>query len=119
MTPIVVKGRTETKKIRFDWTSDAEGNASGVTESPYHGSVELIKVTHDPDYMPTAAYDIVILDEDGDDLACGELKDIAPVVTKMIGCNECTLGSLADSPLTFQVTNAGSGKKGVITVYLR
>jgi hypothetical protein len=119
MTPIIEKGRTRTKKISFDWTSDAEGNASGVTAGVYSGLVDRVKVAHDPEHMPMAAYDIIILDEDGDDVACGELKDIAPVVYTVLSSTTCTLGAIADSALTFHVSNAGSGKKGKITVFLR
>jgi hypothetical protein len=120
MTPINEIIHRSPKKIEFKWTSDANGTASEVTEGFFSGVIKTIKVTHDVVSPPAAAYDIVISDDDGDDLGCGMLKDIAPVETKVFSGTQCTLGSLAESRISFLVTGAGgAGKKGTITVFLR
>lgn len=120
MTPIFEIGHTSPKKIVFEWTSDADNKASGVTENFYSGIVDRIKITHDSVSPPIASYDIYIYDDDGDDLACAGLKDIAPIATKMLSCETCALGAIAESRLTFQVSGTGgAGKKGKISVFLR
>lgn len=120
MTPIFEIGHRSPKKITFEWTSDINGVASGVTEEFYSGVIRNIKITHDSVSPPAAAYDIVISDDDGDDLGCGMLKDIAPVETKNLSNTQCTLGTVVESKIRFLVSGTGgAGKKGTITVYLR
>lgn len=120
MTPVYEIGHSSPKKITFEWTSDADGKALGVTDKFYSGLVDRVKVTHDPSAPPVAAYDIFIYDDDGDDISCNGLKDIAPIETKMLSCDMCALGAVVESRITFSVSGAGgAGKKGKISVYLR
>jgi hypothetical protein len=120
MAPIIEIGHKSPRKIVFEWTSDADGKASGVTEKCYSGEIQRIKVTHDSALPPAAAYDIFINDDDGDDIACDMLKDIAPVETKVISSTQCVMSAIVESKLTFNVSGAGgSNKKGKIMVFLR
>ena len=120
MTPIVEIAHRSPKKIIFDWTSGADGKASGVTDKFYSGEIQRIKITHDTTNPPAASYDVYIIDDDGDDLACDMLKDIAPIETKMLSSTQCALGAVAESKLNFEITGAGgAGKKGKVMVFLR
>lgn len=120
MAPVKEIGHSSPKKIIFEWTSDADGKASGVTTNFYSGEIQRIKITHDPISPPIAAYDVFINDDDGDDLACEALKDIAPVETKILSSTQCILGAVAESRLNFTISGAGgANRKGKIMVFLR
>lgn len=120
MTPIHEIGHSSPKKIVFEWTSGADGKASGVTDKYYSGIIDRVKVTHSQTVPPVAAYDIFINDDDGDDLSCGMLKDIAPIETKVISCTMCALGAIVESKVTFLISGTGGqGKQGTVTVFLR
>lgn len=108
------------RKIIFTWTAGTAGEAgtaSGTTTGAYDG--ELLGLTTDPDgtSAPTDDYDITLSDSDGHDvlLGAGANRDSAAVehVAK------ASLAAVCGSTLTFAVTNAGSGGKGVAVVYIR
>jgi hypothetical protein len=80
MTPIYEIAHTEPKKIKFDWESDIDGNASATTHSKHSGSVCCVSIVHDKQFPPVAAYDVYVYNDDGGDILCGEGKDIAPVI---------------------------------------
>jgi hypothetical protein len=120
MTPISEIVHTEPKKIKCEWESDEFGNASLTTKSYHSGEVSNVDIMHDAVTPPAAAYDIFILNNDGNDILCGAGKDIAPIENKMLTKEQCSLGAVSNSELTFNISGTGgSGKKGTIIVYLR
>ena len=110
---------TSVKKIKFDWTSGtgAEGGtASGETTYAYDGKIEAL-ITDPGATAPTDDYDITVTDEDGYDVLAGAGADRDTANTEQVLA--ASLGVVAGSKLTLNVTNAGDAKEGVCWVYLR
>ena len=114
---------TETRKsgiykISFDWTSSTAGAVSETTTYSYNAQV--MRAIFAPDAggtQPTDAYDVVVNDDDGYDVLHGlgaNLSNAANVYKS----NGDGLGCFMSSKLTLSVTNAGSEKGGIVTLYL-
>jgi hypothetical protein len=102
------------KVISVAWTSDAAG---AVTES-FHLDGELIRVVTNPDDVaaPTTLYDITLVDEDGFDIAGGELANRSATVTESV---TLAAPSTHYGPVTFTVAAAGDTKQGTAKLYYR
>lgn len=108
------------KKIGFTWTSgtDAEvGTASGTTTYSYNGEVIRLVTNPDGDDVPTAAYDMVVNDEDGNDVLMGAGADRSATDTEQVLAT--SLGCVANDKLALSITNAGAAKRGIIYLYIR
>lgn len=109
---------TVVKKIKFTWTSASDGTASGSTTFPYDGKVELLTtVPGTSGAAPSDNYDLTLTDSDGVDVlgGGGANRDTANT-EQVLGSS---LGAVAGSLLTLNVTNAGDSKSGVVYVYIR
>lgn len=102
-------------KIQWSWTSTAGGAADLITTKSYYGEV-LALVTNPDATAPTDDYDITITDADGYDVmqGAGANRDTANTETAVP-----TAKSVAFGKLTLNVTNAGSAKVGVATLYIQ
>ncbi len=101
-------------RIKWTWTSAADGTVVKATLSGYYG--EVIALFTDPGATaPTDNYDITVTDPDGYDVmqAAGANRDTANNETAVP-----TAKSLAFGPLTLNVTNAGDAKLGVAVLYI-
>ena len=107
------------KKVTFAWTAGTAGEAgtaTGTTTYPYTGN--LLKVVTVPGTVgdqPTDDYDITIKDEDGVDVANGQLLNRDETNTEWA---ISALGAVVGDKLTFAVASAGAGKKGVCYAYI-
>lgn len=104
------------KKIKFAWTSAADGTASGATPNVYDGQALMLVTDPDGTDAPTDNYDITITDSDGVDVLAGVGADRDTAVTEYVVAN---LGAVAKSKLTINVANAGAAKKGIAYLYIR
>jgi hypothetical protein len=106
------------KKIKFDWTSDADGKATKTTAESYTGqAVRLVIVPGAAPNAPDNLYDVAINDEDGTDVLMGGGADRSASATEQVGA--ANLGYVANDTLSLSITNAGAAKKGVAYLYIR
>lgn len=106
------------KKIKFDWTSDANGKATKETAESYTGQiVRLVTVPGAAPNAPTASYDVVVNDEDATDVLMGGGADRSATGTEQVGA--ANLGYVANDRLSLSITDAGATKKGVAYLYIR
>lgn len=107
------------RKITFDWTSAADGSASGVTLKEYSGQVLGFVTVPSAVDVPTADYDIAITDEDGVDVLHGLGANRSDTATEHVGPPiVADLGIVVHSTLTFTVAAAGDTKKGTAFLYV-
>lgn len=105
------------KKITFDWLSDdAAGTATGTTTKEYNGKVIWL-VTDPGAAAPTDNYDVTVTDEGGEDVLAGAGADRDTANTEYVA--EASLGAVAGSALTLNITNAGNAKDGEVILYIR
>lgn len=106
------------QKIKFTWTSAADGTASGTTTKEYTG--EVIRLVTIPSVAPDAPadnYGVKINDEDNTDvlMGAGALRDTANTEQVLAS----SLGCVANDKLSIAITAAGAVKKGTTIVYIR
>lgn len=109
---------TSVKKIKWDWLTDAAGQADATSVAVYNG--EIIGVTTVPDgggTQPTDLYDVTIKDSDGVDLLMGNGANRSNVNTEYI--TQANTLAAVDSQLVLQVLNGGNAKGGIVYVYIR
>ncbi len=106
------------KKIKFAWTSAADGTASGTTTKTYTGEViRLVTVPAGGADAPTDNYDITITDGDSTDVLVGAGANRATATTQQVLAS--SLGCVGYDTLTINITNAGNVKKGTAYLYIR
>jgi hypothetical protein len=114
---------TERKKtgiytITWDWASSTAGAATEATLSNYSGTI--LRAIFDPDTgdtQPSAAYDVVVNDDDGYDVLHGCGANLANDADVEKSTSD-GLGCVQDSKLTLTVSNAGESKGGIVKLYL-
>jgi hypothetical protein len=109
---------TSVKKLTFVWISTAGGVADGASTFAFDG--QLIGLTTIPaaaGSAPTDDYDVTVTDADGHDvlLGAGANRDTANTEHVATG----SLGGVAGSKLTVNVTNAGATKGGTVILRIR
>jgi len=105
------------KSITFAWTTAADGTCTQATTEKYDGQV--IFVCTDPGATaPTDNYDIALNDDNGVDVLAGAGANRDTADTEYIAAKE-SLGAVANSILTMEITNAGDSKIGTLYVYIR
>ena len=102
------------KKIQWSWTSTAGGAADLITSLTYNGIV-LSCVTDPGSTAPDDNYDITITDPDSYDILQGAGANRDTTTTETCAP---TAKSAAVGKLTLNVTNAGSAKVGVVTLFI-
>lgn len=107
------------ERISIAWTSTAGGAADVEIDNLYG---YLVKVVTDPDGtdVPTANYDITLIDENSVDAAESLLINRSDTLTQTV----YPVASGATTPVflcgthTFTVANAGASKSGVCVLYV-
>lgn len=105
------------KKIIFDWTADSDGNASDTTDSAYDGELIALATVPDGDTPPSDNYDATLTDANGHDVLINGGLNRDTSNTEIV--KRADLGAVSGSKLTFNISGAGSGGKGVAVVWLR
>lgn len=108
---------TAIKKIAFTWVSASDGTATGTTTHAYDGKCELLTTDPDGTDAPSDNYDITITDSDGVDVLGGSGANRSTSATQQVLGS--SLGAVAGSKLTLNITNAGDTKAGVVYLYIR
>jgi len=110
---------SNTEKITFAWTSGTAGEAgtaSGTTTYTYNGAVlRIVTVPGLAPNVPTDDYDLTLTDEDGVDVAVGQLANRDDTNTEMIATG---MGYVVGDKLTLTVAAAGAAKTGTCYVYI-
>ena len=115
----VVAGTT-VRKLTFDWTSDAAGDADQQSVETYDGLVTAVAQIPDPVDTPTDLYDVTVVDEDGIDVLHGEGANFPIATSATFKTREVDgLGVVTTSRLTLNVSNAGNAKKGKTILWIR
>jgi acyl-coenzyme A synthetase/AMP-(fatty) acid ligase len=107
------------KKMVWVWTSDGSGDVSGTDTGIINGT-PLRFVTNPSATAPSANYDIVINDEDGVDIAVGELANRHTSNSEQVLTGgDAKDGAAFNGPLSLVVSNAGSAKIGRLVMYYK
>lgn len=108
------------KRLKGDWTSHTDG---AVTSTEGAGTVyvngQILRVEFVPDSggtAPTDQYDCTILTADSIDVLYGQGANLSNASTVVIVSD---LGCVVNDALSLTVANAGSGKGGLVYIYLR
>lgn len=110
---------TSAKKIVWAWTSGTGAEGGTVTkETVFAYDGKIVGLTTDPgSTAPTDNYDVTITDADGHDVLLGAGTDRDTANTEHVA--EASLGAVAGSKLTLNITNAGDAKIGVVILWVR
>tara|TARA_Y100000310_G_scaffold321056_1_gene378182 strand:- start:399 stop:773 length:375 start_codon:yes stop_codon:yes gene_type:complete len=105
------------KYVQWAWTSDASGDVSGEDTKVLVGRV-LRWATNPSGTAPSDNYDIVVNDEDGIDIAAGDLanRDTSTSEQVLTG-GDAKDGATFHGTLSLVVSNAGNAKEGVLKMY--
>ena len=115
---ITEENASPVRKVKFKWTSAADGTATGTTTEVYSGEVaRLVTVPDGTTSAPTDNYDVAINDEDGTDILMGAGANRDTANTEQVLAS--SLGCVANDRLTLAITNAGDTKGGTVYLYLR
>ncbi len=108
-------GHTSLKKIVATFEDDADG-VSATTTGVYDGLI--VGLTTDPDGVaaPADNWDVTVTDADSHDVLLGAGLNRDTANTEHVSSG---MAGVAGSKLTFNVTNAGAGAKGVIVLWIR
>jgi len=104
------------------WTSGANGDANLFTcptDLDITGWIHEIETDPDGTTVPTASYDITLLNANGRDVAGGALANRSNSATEMDKplVNSIQQKAISDGPLTITITAAGTSKKGELLIY--
>ena len=102
------------------WTTSAGGvfTATAMSKS-VNGMVVMVETDPDGTAVPTAAYDITLLNSGGADIMGGSLANRSATATELTMplMNGNYTGVAVQGPLTLTVTTAGNSKIGVVKIY--
>ena len=108
------------KKIKFAWTSAANGTATGTTTKAFTGEIlQLVTVPGSAGNQPTNLYDITITDQDGIDVLNGQGANRSNVNTEQVVGSLAGLRCVVNDKLTINVSIAGDTKQGTAYLYIR
>lgn len=120
-------GGPQVRKYTLAWVAHTDGAVDLDTDEPIAG--EILRVVFDPGTpAPTANYDVLLKDEHGIDVLAGlganrhttSTEQIAvPGVSMTDGVTTSVRPFAVSGYLNLEVTNAGSGGAGTITLYVR
>jgi len=109
---------TSVKKLTFAWTSTAGGAADGTSTAAFDGAIiGLTTIPSGGGTAPSDNYSVSVTDADGHDvlLGAGALRDTAN--TEHVA--QTSLGGVAGSKLTVNITAAGASKQGTVILRIR
>lgn len=102
---------TPYRTVKMTWVSSTGGAADGTSTLRYSGAV--VDFINTNGTTPTASYDVVINDADGNDVLNALGANLSESATTHKTWKD-GLGYVNDSTLTLGVTNAGDSKGGTI-----
>lgn len=106
------------KKVKFAWTSDGSGDASGTSTNSYSGDIlGLVTVPGTGDDKPSDNYDLTITNADSVDVLNGSGANRDNTNPEYV--QGTSLGWVTNSPLTATIAEAGATKSGTAYLYLR
>lgn len=112
---------TSAKKVVWTWTSGTGAEGGTVTKgTSWTFDGKLVGFTTIPGSageQPSAAYDITITDAQGHDVLLGAGANRSNAAAESVA--EASLGAVAGSKLTLNITNAGDAKTGVVVLFIR
>ena len=111
-------------RVTLAWTSDAFGDVSAnkIVDFP-SGEIRQVKFVPDATAVPTAAYDVLLKDDDGADLLQAEGDNLSETTAKYsVLANRVVHDSDRDSEtaqkIDLVVAAAGNAKKGKVILWL-
>ena len=124
---ITEAGITWYRIVTMNWVSSAGGAVSSVGAVPnVSGIIAEVHLIPDSNstYAPSNLYDVTILDSEGTDVLFGtgaNMSNSTTATTNYIVPRNPSGGNpnRNNTTLTPSITNAGSGKKGTIKIFLR
>lgn len=102
---------TPIRTVKVVWVSSTGGAADGTSSFRYTGAV--VDFINTNGTTPSASYDVVVNDADGNDVLNGLGANLSESATTHKTLKD-GLGYVNDSALTLGVTNAGDTKGGTI-----
>jgi hypothetical protein len=104
--------------LSLAWTTDASGNFVARTTPAINGYIVAI-ITNPGSAAPTADYDPLLTNSDGIDVSGGTLADRHTSTSQFIMPlhNSEVVKMPVLGSLTFDITNAGASKNGVLDIY--
>ena len=116
-TVTVAETGNSVKKITWNWTA-AAGVADGATSKTFDQKIiGLATVPGTGGDQPDDNYDITITDADSLDVLLGAGANRDELNTEYV--DGSSLGAVAQSVLTLNVTNAGGTNQGTVVLWLR
>lgn len=104
-------------KYTLSWTSDASGSVSGNSLTIASGRIVQAQfVPGTGGTVPTALYDVTLVDTNSVDLLQAGGADLSATVSKV---SVFYPPAYADAALTLVVANAGNAKTGTVTVWVQ
>lgn len=114
----VTEEKNTIRKIKFAWTSAADGTATETTTNAYTGEIiRLVTIPGTAGVQPTDQYDITITDEDGVDVLAAAGANRSNANIEQVAAS--SLGVVANDKLTINVSNAGNAKSGTAIIYVK
>ena len=115
---VSIKSAGPFEVMSLAWTTDASGNFVARTTPAINGYI-IAFGTNPGSAAPTADYDPVLQNSDGVDVSGGALTDrhtsASELVMPLVNSEVVKMPVLGT--LTFDITNAGNSKNGVLDVY--
>lgn len=105
------------RKLKFAWTSAADGTCTSAATDPVDGEVLGLTTVPDGVAAPTDDYDVALNDADSVDVLAGAGANRDTANTEHV-TNPASLG-YAKGPLTLEISNAGDSKQGTVYVWIR
>jgi hypothetical protein len=113
---ITQKRNTSVKKIKMVVVSAADGTAAGTTSYTYDG--EVLRFVAVPGTTPSASFDILLNDSDGQDVLCGLGANLSESATTVKTAKD-GLGAVAGSAITLAASGMGDTKGVTLYLYIR
>ena len=114
------------KVITLDWLSHSDGTISGTATKKING--EIVKIVFDPDAggtLPSDAYDLTLLDDNGLDVLAGQGANLSQTNTTAVvpgvafkdGTTTSEVRCFVSSTLELRGAACGDAKGGIVKIY--
>lgn len=104
------------KKCKLEWESDSTADVEFTSVEYYNGMIKgLYTIPGTGGSAPSDNYDVVANDKDGIDILNGQGANRSATLTQRVFSS---LGLIANSQITFVISNAGEDNSGTIIVYI-